>query len=732
MICSCHCISSFIAGWNRKVDGISPWTLRYQDQAREQAFAAQHKIALGTYFARILAFGLIGSLILISFMSVVYMRLYMGTPIDTAHWIHLVRMGSEGVLILAMVLCIVVLRCSRFVQRSSPATLEAAVTSFMILLMTGTALADRPKSARILGYDHKEIFGNDVYASDSRALLVIDLVITCVHIGLPIRWFQLLPLEIAAVLLYVAIVAIIGNDEPAADTFFSFVLLTLLILLASLGKRASELGERIAFMSMIEEKSLRCDAEFKLACAEEGPDPSLLIEVGSESATRSKTESKTTSTGSGKVFDPLQNDPLHTNRTDIVACLTRVAELGKAEHWLINSRELKLLPDHRLGSGAYGVVVSGIFCGMSVAVKCPRRRLNSTTLHRLPELCNELRVLRHLRHPHVVATHGAVVSPGQHTIALVLEFVQGVTLDQFMADATEVQCSDRVSPFVRYQLMLGVCRALMYMHSRHPAIVHGDIKSNNIMVESHGEYVCPKILDFGLSRLLTRVTQPLGGTLAWMAPEVLLGSGQVKCSADIYSFGRLLAFLSTGIEPLSEFSESRLRELLAQGSPPLPTWPRQCIFEPHCKDLVHSCIRGEEVERPNVVEVHDRLLQLPEVLGLADDAGHFLAEVQLVAHAGRGMDFPSEEMQPSLDGSNSGVAPAHSSATLTAHSHSQPSVSQPPSWQRPELYAASAAEQRAEPQYVISDASHQESQEGSASESEPSFFPFGDARRVGI
>lgn len=449
----------------------------------------------------------------------------------------------------------------------------------------------------------------------------------------PVRWHVVFPAEVAAVLGYVIVVVFAGSDEPMQNTLFNLVLLTGLIVASALAKRAHERCERLDFQHIIEEKSRRCAAEYQLSCAEGKPEGSLPgpppASCRSEYKPRSKPESITEK--SADVFS-LMNQ----GRADLSAQLARIAELGESEHWRIDEREVKILHDVFLGCGGFGMVVKGIFCGMMVAVKFPMTQLESRYLPRLPELCNELRVLRHLRHPHVVATHGAIINPQQHRIALVLELVQGVILDKFMERGGRCECSDEPSSLARYQIMLGVCRALVYMHTRRPPVVHGDIKSGNVMVELSGHYAHPKLLDFGLSRLLVGRPHPLSGTLAWMAPEVLLKSGQVERSADIYSFGRLLAFVATGQAPLSDIPDVTLKQLLAQGQPPLPTWPRCCVFERGCRPLVHSCLHAEEAARPGIAEVLEALLGLPDVLRLVDASGEFLTDTQIVAsHAGQ-------------------------------------------------------------------------------------------------
>jgi len=629
----CRCLRFIDLDWDWDDPGpdLSRLTLRFHHSAQEAGFLAQRRSELLAGFRRIVSVTLFAFLMYCGFLVLQWMTVAVS---EEEQQIRRVQLYVAVTHLLGLFLIWGVLRCDRLAERLGPVGIEVASTTLIAAVLVASVVGLRLSYlAILLGYDYKLVFGQDAYDSDTTMVLMIDFAVTAFTLGMPVRWCVGFALDMCASLLYLALVAFIGNAEPWRNIAANAFLLMCLALLASLGKRALELHERIAFAKIIKERSLRATAEFHLSRAERPPDPSLLLEAGSEYKPQSKRESHAPSTASGKLFDAFHEDPLHPDRLDIDPALTRLAELGEAEHWRIDEREVKVLKDQRLGHGSFGVVAKGIFCGMIVAVKYPRTGLNGINFQKIPELCNELRVLRHLRHPHIIATHGAIVNPEQRRIALVFELVQGVTLCQFMAGD---QCSDKLEPIVLYQIMLGVCLALMYMHTRHPAIVHGDVKSENIMVQVLGDYALPKLLDFGLSRLLTRSPLPMGGTLAWMAPELVLGSGEVKRSADVYSYGRLLAFLATSISPLSDFPDDELRDILTHGPPPLPPWPQTCFFGTDCKDLVHSCIRGKETDRPSMTQVHEKLIGLPESLGLADAKGNLLTNARLVAaHSGK-------------------------------------------------------------------------------------------------
>jgi len=242
-------------------------------------------------------------------------------------------------------------------------------------------------------------------------------------------------------------------------------------------------------------------------------------------------------------------------------------------------------------------------------VKLVRQRHGDAVLQQLSALTNELRVLRHLRHPNIVGIHGAVVDVQRQQVSLVLELVRGRTLEHFMRMGVPETSGETVpatpEPGARCQVCLDLCRAFLYLHSRRPRIVHSDLKSANILVEGDGKRVRSKLLDFGLARVLSRGARPRGGTPRWMAPEVFQSSAaELKCSADVFSFGMLLHFVATGRHAREGMSRESVERALRTAQPVSLHWPLDSAFELLCRPLAEDCVQVDEQRRPSFTVVH--------------------------------------------------------------------------------------------------------------------------------
>lgn len=149
---------------------------------------------------------------------------------------------------------------------------------------------------------------------------------------------------------------------------------------------------------------------------------------------------------------------------------------------------------------------------------------------------------------------------------LVMEFVEGRTLDQVMA---ECAASGQPLPLQR-ALGIGkqVAEALDYAHRR--GVVHRDVKPANILLTEDG---VAKIADFGIAKMegvqLTQTGHMLG-TPAFMSPEQFSG-GAIDARADLFSLGAILYWMLTGQKPFHAETLSMVTYKVVFADPPAPT-----------------------------------------------------------------------------------------------------------------------------------------------------------------
>jgi len=200
-----------------------------------------------------------------------------------------------------------------------------------------------------------------------------------------------------------------------------------------------------------------------------------------------------------------------------------------------------------------------------------------------------------VRHPNVALFHGACLEPELGGLGIVLELVEGDSLDRYVGAI--LQDRSRARDQTRWNLLLDISSAFYYLHTLDPVIVHGDIKPNNIMVERGSARA--KVLDFGFSRILSPHARKLGGTRIWMAPEVRDGSArEPSTAADVHSYGLVVFFVVTGRKPAAGHL----------------FWPPD-LFSQTSQQAAALCLNRLPQRRSGMPKIHEDLLEWPQKLG---------------------------------------------------------------------------------------------------------------------
>jgi len=153
----------------------------------------------------------------------------------------------------------------------------------------------------------------------------------------------------------------------------------------------------------------------------------------------------------------------------------------------------------------------------------------------------EGQILARLDHPNIARLiDGGQTRDGRPY--LLMDYIEGEPIDRY-CQSRQLGLPERLRLFEQ------VCAAVSYAHQR--LVVHRDIKPANILVTTDGQ---PKLLDFGVAKLLDDQTRGNTETAAWAftpryaSPEQFQGE-PVTTATDVYSLGVLLYELLSGCHP---------------------------------------------------------------------------------------------------------------------------------------------------------------------------------------
>jgi tetratricopeptide (TPR) repeat protein len=158
-------------------------------------------------------------------------------------------------------------------------------------------------------------------------------------------------------------------------------------------------------------------------------------------------------------------------------------------------------------------------------------------------LANEFQVLAGLRHPHIISVLDYGFHQPDHGS------VQPFFTMELVPDADTITAhSTTADTATRFKHLFQTLQALSYLHER--GILHRDLKPGNVLVNVQGA----KVLDFGLALQVKRPTNTddaaIGGTLGYIAPELLSGNA-ASVQSDLYAFGLLAVEVLSGKFPFN-------------------------------------------------------------------------------------------------------------------------------------------------------------------------------------
>jgi serine/threonine protein kinase len=152
-----------------------------------------------------------------------------------------------------------------------------------------------------------------------------------------------------------------------------------------------------------------------------------------------------------------------------------------------------------------------------------------------------------------------------------------------------------------WRLLRDVASGLAYLHDREPTVIHQDIKPDNILINTEGDFL---ITDFGISTkarstLRKSVAQHQssgGGTLAYMSPERFGRNPAPVMASDVWALGATMYELMTGDTPFGNLGGT-----FQKSGAEIPDIPGN--YSPDLKKIVKLCLNEKPWDRPSAKQI---------------------------------------------------------------------------------------------------------------------------------
>ena len=155
----------------------------------------------------------------------------------------------------------------------------------------------------------------------------------------------------------------------------------------------------------------------------------------------------------------------------------------------------------RIDEGGFGAVYrcEQPLLGREAVVKVLHQRLRRNDIV-LQRFMREAQLASRLDHPYAAHVYAFGIEHADGLFWIAMEMVQGTTLNRWLRDRGSLPLDQFVPFFER------VAEVVQTAHER--GIVHRDLKPSNVMVIERAGRLLPKLLDFGVAKLLDSATLP--------------------------------------------------------------------------------------------------------------------------------------------------------------------------------------------------------------------------------
>ncbi|KAF8508835.1 kinase-like domain-containing protein, partial [Gautieria morchelliformis] len=284
---------------------------------------------------------------------------------------------------------------------------------------------------------------------------------------------------------------------------------------------------------------------------------------------------------------------------DVHHSVVRLGVFKKSSKQCLDGR-ITRLRSHPSAGGGFADIWEGQFGDQKVAIKTIRVFPGSGDDHKLlKRLWREYTAWTKAQHPLVLRCLGFTYDfpwgEGYNLPSLVSPWMSSGTLNTYLKCRPEAD---------RLKVLLDVAEGLSYLHVQNPAIIHGDLRGNNVLVSDSGR---PCLSDFGLSKVLMlkgmSTTAEVTGSVRWMSPELLNGDIDIaNTKSDVWAYGMTVLEIVSGHVPYNEVTnEAAVIYRITQGD--IPLRPRDPGISDDAWGICQKCWHNEPELRPSMLNV---------------------------------------------------------------------------------------------------------------------------------
>ncbi|XP_029880864.1 SNF-related serine/threonine-protein kinase-like isoform X4 [Aquila chrysaetos chrysaetos] len=245
--------------------------------------------------------------------------------------------------------------------------------------------------------------------------------------------------------------------------------------------------------------------------------------------------------------------------------------------------------ERTLGKGHFAVVklARHVFTGQRVAVKVIDK--SKLAGEAAGQLLQEVRCMKLVQHPNVVRLYEVIDTHAK--LYLILELGDGGDMFDHIMRHEGGLAETRAKHYFAQ-----IVHAISYCHKLH--VVHRDLKPENVVFFQEQGVV--KLTDFGFSNRFQpgKMLTTSCGSLAYSAPEILLGDEYDAPAVDIWSLGVILYMLVCGHPPFQEANDSETLTMIMDCRYTVP---------PHvsaqCADLISRMLQRDPKQRASLEQI---------------------------------------------------------------------------------------------------------------------------------